>query len=168
MMARSATRSNQRPDTLMQDRSPPARRKPSCDARPDHTFGSNCEILKWSMVLPGFPRQRTFAQIPGMVRRPPIRAADQRHSAEKKPQGARHLAREQGSSWSYVPVPNSLKQESFSRDTRCWDSTASGLRDSRSRSFRRGRERGMGNGSPEPASFRPRACRRPSGAWLRP
>src|SRR5712664_3763833 len=39
MMARSATRSNQRPDTLMQDRSPPARRKPSCDARPNHTYG---------------------------------------------------------------------------------------------------------------------------------
>jgi hypothetical protein len=28
MMVRGSTRSNQRPDTLMQDRSPPARRKP--------------------------------------------------------------------------------------------------------------------------------------------
>jgi hypothetical protein len=40
MMARSTERSNQRPDTLVQDR-----RfyfdHPSCDARPDHTFVSS-------------------------------------------------------------------------------------------------------------------------------
>src|SRR5260221_12638631 len=38
MMARSTTRSNQRPDTLMQDRKAPDRQT-SCDARPDHTSG---------------------------------------------------------------------------------------------------------------------------------
>jgi hypothetical protein len=39
MMARSITRSNQKPDTLMQDR---IRRidETSCPARPDHTNGS--------------------------------------------------------------------------------------------------------------------------------
>src|SRR5215471_20085845 len=40
MMARSTKRSNQRPDTLMQDRISPNSNKSSCNARPDHTFGS--------------------------------------------------------------------------------------------------------------------------------
>src|SRR5260221_12688010 len=39
MMARSTTRSNQRPDTLMQDRICQVD-ETSCNARPDHTFGS--------------------------------------------------------------------------------------------------------------------------------
>src|SRR5215468_8941551 len=41
MMARSTNRSNQRPDTLMQDRRADRSMKTSCDARPDHTFGSD-------------------------------------------------------------------------------------------------------------------------------
>ena len=44
MMARSTTRSNQRPDTLMQDRLPPDRRT-SCNARPDHRLGSIAPVL---------------------------------------------------------------------------------------------------------------------------
>src|SRR5262245_65006474 len=40
MMARSTKGSNQRPHTLMQDRTPPNSEKSSCNARPDHTFGS--------------------------------------------------------------------------------------------------------------------------------
>jgi hypothetical protein len=40
MVARS-TRSNQRPDTLMQDRRADSSTKTSCDARPDHTCGSD-------------------------------------------------------------------------------------------------------------------------------
>ena len=39
MMARSTTRSTQRPDTLMQDRICQVD-ETSCNARPDHTFGS--------------------------------------------------------------------------------------------------------------------------------
>jgi hypothetical protein len=39
MMARSTTRSNQRPDTLMQDRIAARSTKTSCNARPDHTSG---------------------------------------------------------------------------------------------------------------------------------
>jgi hypothetical protein len=39
MMARSTTRSNQRPDTLMQDRLCQVD-ETSCNARPDHTLGS--------------------------------------------------------------------------------------------------------------------------------
>src|SRR5215831_14757246 len=39
MMARSTKRSNQRPDTLMQDRISPNSNKSSCNARPDHTLG---------------------------------------------------------------------------------------------------------------------------------
>ena len=38
MMARSTTRSNQRPDTLMQDRICQVD-ETSCNARPDHTLG---------------------------------------------------------------------------------------------------------------------------------
>ena len=41
MMARSSNRSNQRPDTLMQDRNADKSTKPSCDARPDHTSGQS-------------------------------------------------------------------------------------------------------------------------------
>src|SRR5580704_9005223 len=41
MMARSTTRSNQKPDTLMQDRTSARSTKPSCNARPDHTLGQN-------------------------------------------------------------------------------------------------------------------------------
>jgi hypothetical protein len=33
--------------------------------RPDDRDGSNCEILKRNIVLPGFPRQRTFAKFLG-------------------------------------------------------------------------------------------------------
>ena len=40
MMARSTKGSNQRPDTLMQDRTSPNSEKSSCNTRPDHTFGS--------------------------------------------------------------------------------------------------------------------------------
>jgi hypothetical protein len=44
MVARS-TRSNQRPDTLMQDRRADRSTKPSCDARPDHTFGVTIVVV---------------------------------------------------------------------------------------------------------------------------
>src|SRR5262245_49478727 len=46
MMARS-TCSNQRPDTLMQDRICQVD-ETSCNARPDHTFGSRAVILAMS------------------------------------------------------------------------------------------------------------------------
>jgi len=45
MMARSSNRSNQRPDTLMQDCIPSDRLKTSCNARPDHTFGSSSTVV---------------------------------------------------------------------------------------------------------------------------
>jgi hypothetical protein len=45
MMARSTNRSNQRPDTLMQDRKAAQIDETSCDARPDHTYGSIAVIL---------------------------------------------------------------------------------------------------------------------------
>src|SRR5215471_17502525 len=44
MMARSTTRSKQRPDTLMQDRICRIE-KTSCNARPDHTSGSLATFL---------------------------------------------------------------------------------------------------------------------------
>src|SRR5262249_55866023 len=40
IMARSTKGSNQRPDTLMQDRTSPNSKQSSCNVRPDHTFGS--------------------------------------------------------------------------------------------------------------------------------
>src|SRR5262249_18157736 len=52
MMAGSLTSSNQRPDTLMQDRSSVSTNT-SCDARPDHTFGS--AGLIYAVVLRGVP-----------------------------------------------------------------------------------------------------------------
>src|SRR6266446_3394665 len=45
MMARSTTRSNQRPDTLMQHRSCQAD-ETSCNARPDHTSGSESNVYE--------------------------------------------------------------------------------------------------------------------------
>src|SRR6266404_7950274 len=58
MMARSTTRSNQRPDTLMQDRICQVD-ETSCNARPDHTFGSKPEKLNESKCFPLFTQQRT-------------------------------------------------------------------------------------------------------------
>jgi hypothetical protein len=46
MMARSSNRSNQRPDTLMQDRKADRSMKTSCNARPDHTLGSDSAVLR--------------------------------------------------------------------------------------------------------------------------
>src|SRR5258708_21905861 len=53
MMARSTTCSNQRPDTLMQDGTSANSKKSSCNARPDHTFGSFASdmivSIQWGM-----------------------------------------------------------------------------------------------------------------------
>jgi len=54
MMARSTTRSNQRPDTLMQDRICQVD-ETSCNARPDHTSGSKTEKLPLSICFPLCP-----------------------------------------------------------------------------------------------------------------
>src|SRR5262245_37709491 len=54
MMARS-TCSNQRPDTLLQDRICQVD-ETSCNARPDHTFGSHSEELAQSITGPLYPR----------------------------------------------------------------------------------------------------------------
>src|SRR5262249_52858107 len=43
MVARSTARSNQRPDTLMQDHAADRSTKASCNARPHHTLGSSTE-----------------------------------------------------------------------------------------------------------------------------
>src|SRR6516162_7550781 len=53
------TCSNQRPDTLMQDRKADRSTKASCNARPDHTFGSKAVNLKLSITCPLYPQQRT-------------------------------------------------------------------------------------------------------------
>jgi len=57
MMARS-TCSNQRPDTLMQDRKADGSTKASCNARPDHTFGSKAVSLRASIRFPVHPQKR--------------------------------------------------------------------------------------------------------------
>src|SRR5437879_342751 len=49
MMARSTTCSNQRPDTLMQDRICQVD-ETSCNARPDHTFGSKATFDEGPLV----------------------------------------------------------------------------------------------------------------------
>jgi hypothetical protein len=60
MMARSR-RSNQRPDTVMQDRINQVD-ETSCTARPDHTVGSKGEILAASKYFPLFFQQQTFEE----------------------------------------------------------------------------------------------------------
>src|SRR5262245_30391221 len=59
MMARSTTRSKQRPDTLMQDRISQVD-KASCTARPDHTFGSFAS-------LPQAARLRRMSAMPSIA-----------------------------------------------------------------------------------------------------
>src|SRR5262245_9356688 len=61
MMARSTTCSNLRPDTLMRDRICRIE-ETSCNARPDHTFGSKGEELSVSNCLPVYPTKRTSEQ----------------------------------------------------------------------------------------------------------
>src|SRR5262245_54965920 len=55
MMARSTTRSTQRPDTLMQDRISQADEN-SCNARPDHTSGSKAALGQCRLQCPVCPK----------------------------------------------------------------------------------------------------------------
>jgi hypothetical protein len=66
MMARSTTRSNQRPDTLMQDRICQVD-ETSCNARPDHTFGSLAVILAVSKSSRLCLQQETSARLLTLV-----------------------------------------------------------------------------------------------------
>src|SRR5262249_54738368 len=70
MMAWSTKGSNQRPDTLMQDRKSANPKKSSCNARPDHTFGSVASELIRPVVdpCPLWPRKRTNSRSPRQVR----------------------------------------------------------------------------------------------------
>src|SRR5882762_211794 len=63
MMARSTTRSNLRPDTLMQDRICQVD-ETSCNARPDHTCGSMIGI-GGSLAAPPLPHHRTYGSVYG-------------------------------------------------------------------------------------------------------
>src|SRR5215831_17439963 len=63
MMARSTKRSNQRPDTLMQDRISPNSNKSSCNARPDHTFGSEADIARLPDNVRFTPESGQIAEI---------------------------------------------------------------------------------------------------------
>src|SRR6185503_17817467 len=61
-MARS-TRFNQRPDTLMQDRHRQFA-EPSCDARPDHTYGSDSAIRASTALVHFTSASRHFRSSP--------------------------------------------------------------------------------------------------------
>src|SRR4030095_16601119 len=68
MMARS-TRFTQRPDTLMQDRHRHFA-EPSCDARPDHTYGSIAAVdawPRWVDRVPHFARLFRHTGLPEAV-----------------------------------------------------------------------------------------------------
>src|SRR5882672_9278945 len=79
MMARSTTRSNQRPDTLMQDRICQVD-ETSCNARPDHTLGSKAPFWQSAGHFRSTP-------IIGRLRcRPPLRK-----SATSRPGQCAHL-----------------------------------------------------------------------------
>ena len=58
MMARSPTRSNQRPDTLTQDHICQVDQT-SCNARPDHTLGSKAPALDVDHAVPVYRHKRT-------------------------------------------------------------------------------------------------------------
>src|SRR6266404_1034699 len=71
MMARSTTRSNLRPDTLMQDRICQVD-ETSCNARPDHTFRSKTEVaaLRRDVCFtPTNRHRRARASVPGQKRK---------------------------------------------------------------------------------------------------
>ena len=89
MVARSTTRSNQRPDTLMQDR---IRRieETSCNARPDHTLGSYPD-LPWGVAcpLPPVRTSRAIALAPAINDVQP----DARRAAGERPRALRCCSR---------------------------------------------------------------------------
>jgi hypothetical protein len=62
MMARSK-RSNERPDTVMQDRINQVD-ETSCTARPDHTVGSKAVLLPCQLKCPVCPKADTGAYSP--------------------------------------------------------------------------------------------------------
>src|SRR4051812_46146107 len=66
MMARSTTCSNQRPDTLMQDRICQVD-ETSCNARPDHTSGSKAPFDRWPMTS-GLPSTTDLGEMRKRVR----------------------------------------------------------------------------------------------------
>src|SRR6516162_6515093 len=121
MMARSTTRSNQRPDTLMQDRNAPRSMKFSCNARPDHTFGSNPHSARrrtWSAAIGWsgsgqsrrFPMSAISSAIPGhaeTLRARVLSAAPNRSRAEPDRIG---LPRSRG------PTRQAQKQYCYRRD----------------------------------------------------
>src|SRR5262245_15354921 len=67
MMARSTKRSNQRPDTLMQDRISPNSKKSSCNARPDHTLGQQ-RTLPAYLAMSALPLKADMRELPRNVR----------------------------------------------------------------------------------------------------
>jgi len=68
-MARSTNRSNQRPDTLMQDRNANRSTKPSCNARPDHTLGQTAKSSRRAFVFRSAPESRPRGSSPFEHRR---------------------------------------------------------------------------------------------------
>jgi ABC transporter substrate binding protein len=70
MMARSTKGSNQRPDTLMQDRTSANSEKSSCNTRPDHTFGSIASeaIRAGQQRMSAFLRKRAKSACAELVR----------------------------------------------------------------------------------------------------
>ena len=81
MMARSTTRSNQRPDTLMQDRICQVD-ETSCNARPDHTLGQKRRLDRRSL-LPVFPEKRTLLESFSISERCHVWTSDQCNSTSR-------------------------------------------------------------------------------------
>src|SRR5437016_5896872 len=67
MMARSTKGSNQRPDTLMQDRTSANSKNFSCNARPDHTLGQK-QTSRPAWTLSFLPPKADIANLARFVR----------------------------------------------------------------------------------------------------
>src|SRR5882724_13184652 len=78
MMARSTTRSNLRPDTLMQDRICQVD-ETSCNARPDHTFGSKASVWQPTGHFRSAPINRRCR-----ISTPCLKGAKERHFLAEK------------------------------------------------------------------------------------
>jgi hypothetical protein len=110
MTARS-NRSNQRPDTLMQDRYTDRSRKFSCDARPDHTSG-HFEPPRFETVA---AELAWTADAGGAMRPPTVRTRPSRRGAPRKTAATAGGGGTWANSSHHAPFPGPAASLAFQR-----------------------------------------------------